>query len=346
MKYIYIVSVFWILTSCSNAPTYVAYADSMEYTPFDQKLYPGSENILSRLSKPGHRFEYTTDINKAHFLVGGGVGTLEPHVKRYGAQKKYMIWTHEPRQDLNRQTKIQIQNVDVELLNVYNERIYFNNYYFLDYPKEFDHFRGPLLTEMTPSHYGARLNKAVILASYASKDDSNYYYRSMVPEDLAILRSQIALDGQANGMVDVHGKGWPTGVVVENTRGSAQWKTGKHNVMEKYRFAIVFENTNIKHYVTEKIWDAIYAGALPVYYGNDWIYETFGKDSFVDYRDFASPRALTEFLKAMTADEWTRRINSCIRAYNASVNLVSKENIHSRRDEAISSVFADWISGK
>lgn len=87
-------------------------------------------------------------------------------------------------------------------------------------------------------------------------------------------------------------------------KGLADRKT---DVYHRYRFAICFENmTNIKDYVTEKIFDCLVAGIVPIYYGADNIEEYVGKDCFVDYRKYHNLEELAKYLLSVDEEEYQR----------------------------------------
>ena len=79
----------------------------------------------------------------------------------------------------------------------------------------------------------------------------------------------------------------------------------------KYDFSIVFENSNNEYGgISEKIWDAIATGSIPVYYGAPNIEAYIPKKCFIDYRDFETLDDLYGFLKKMTLKEKNQRRNS------------------------------------
>lgn len=78
----------------------------------------------------------------------------------------------------------------------------------------------------------------------------------------------------------------------------------KARVFAQYKFALAIENANDRDYVTEKVWDALSAGAIPVYGGapnvNDFVPDA---SSIVNMDDFASPADLAAHLVRVGADE-------------------------------------------
>lgn len=84
------------------------------------------------------------------------------------------------------------------------------------------------------------------------------------------------------------------------------WDT-KMALVQKYRFTLGFENTIEDDYVTEKFFQPLLAGSVPVYYGapNVDAYAP-GDNSFIDASKY-TPRELAELLASLSADEDERR---------------------------------------
>ena len=80
------------------------------------------------------------------------------------------------------------------------------------------------------------------------------------------------------------------------------WVT-KHATYAHYRFIIAFENAIAEDYVTEKFYDPLLAGAVPIYLGAPNV-EDFapGDRCYIDVRDFASPRELADYLQRCMTD--------------------------------------------
>lgn len=71
----------------------------------------------------------------------------------------------------------------------------------------------------------------------------------------------------------------------------------KQETMKNYKFAIAYENVKDEMgYITEKIFDVIMAGCVPIYWGSKNIMNYVPKNCFIDRRDFKSNEDLYEYL--------------------------------------------------
>lgn len=108
-------------------------------------------------------------------------------------------------------------------------------------------------------------------------------------------------------LFDLYGFGWDA-KEFKNYKGTVN---GKDEVYHSYRFAIAFENEkSMSNGVTEKIFDCINAGIVPVYYGADDICEYVPENVFVDYRKFNSVAELHHFLEGMEETAWNAYIEA------------------------------------
>jgi len=87
--------------------------------------------------------------------------------------------------------------------------------------------------------------------------------------------------------------------------GPAGWVGQKMGVLPHYKFVLAFENSNVDDYVTEKIYHAWAAGALPVYLGarNVGAFAPGGAGSYLDVADFANVAALAAEMRRLDADD-------------------------------------------
>ena len=76
------------------------------------------------------------------------------------------------------------------------------------------------------------------------------------------------------------------------------WGKAKKALLKHYLFTVAIENTFTYDYVTEKLWQPLAAGSVPLYYGapniEDWLPCS---NCIVDLRQFATPRAAAEFIE-------------------------------------------------
>jgi hypothetical protein len=86
----------------------------------------------------------------------------------------------------------------------------------------------------------------------------------------------------------------------EASRGPA---LSKSETMAQYRFAICFENSILKGWITEKLFDCFFIGTVPVYWGAPDILDWVPAECFIDMRQFDGFADLRAFLHAMTPDQ-------------------------------------------
>lgn len=81
----------------------------------------------------------------------------------------------------------------------------------------------------------------------------------------------------------------------------------KYEVLRKTQFCICFENArDIDGYITEKIFDCLFAGCVPVYWGDANIDKYIPANCFIDFRQFASYSDLYQYLKSITPEQFSQ----------------------------------------
>jgi hypothetical protein len=92
--------------------------------------------------------------------------------------------------------------------------------------------------------------------------------------------------------VDSYGR-WKPNRVIQEDRG----RETKLDTIARYKFTLAFENSLAKDYVSEKFFDPLIAGSVPVYQGTATI-ETFAPANrcFINVHDFGGPRELADYL--------------------------------------------------
>jgi hypothetical protein len=114
--------------------------------------------------------------------------------------------------------------------------------------------------------------------------------------------------------LDVYGRGWegksdgwfykifPDRPYPAN---SSVYQGEKLELLQKYRFVLAFENyKGDEGYISEKIFDALYAGAIPIYLGDKKIDSWVDPRCFVDARKFKSLDSLVDFIHECDECTW------------------------------------------
>lgn len=79
----------------------------------------------------------------------------------------------------------------------------------------------------------------------------------------------------------------------------------KSYVLQKYKYCICYENVAcLNGYITEKIFDSMFSGSVPIYWGANNISQYIPKECFIDRRNFADDNALYEFLKSIDEQKY------------------------------------------
>jgi hypothetical protein len=134
-------------------------------------------------------------------------------------------------------------------------------------------------------------------------------------------------DREFPGVLDVFGPGWrgePIGWVHKFARprpfacARGPLPVKKDELLPRYRFAVAFENAVADvGYISEKVFDALLAGVVPLYLGDARVAENIDPACYVDATKFASDRELLAFVRDCPEAEW-RRMRDAGRAYVGS----------------------------
>jgi len=158
-----------------------------------------------------------------------------------------------------------------------------------------------------------RQNKLVVIAGLHNPRRRRPEFYSSRIEAIGALEPLAA--------VDLYGRGWERwwtrqaaspsywrhrGAIRSTYRGGC---ASKMETLSQYRFSLCFENMPMLGYVTEKIFDCLYAGTVPVYLGAQDITALIPPEAYVDMRDFGSDdyEAMWAHVGAMSDAEWQRR---------------------------------------
>jgi glycosyl transferase family 10 (putative fucosyltransferase) len=114
-------------------------------------------------------------------------------------------------------------------------------------------------------------------------------------------RIEFARELMSNIQVDSYGQ------VLKNrslAEGVDQRRTTKLETIARYKFCLALENVSEIDYVTEKFFDPLLVGTVPVYRGAPNVSQFApGNDAFINAADFSSPRELALYLKELASDD-------------------------------------------
>ena len=107
---------------------------------------------------------------------------------------------------------------------------------------------------------------------------------------------------------------WPDPLYLAAARATRGPADSKSVTMAQYRFALCFENSVLKGWMTEKLFDCFFVGTVPVYWGAPDVGDWVPAESFIDMRQFKDVRELRAFLHAITPAQ-EQRYREAARAY-------------------------------
>ena len=169
-------------------------------------------------------------------------------------------------------------------------------------------------------HWGneARLNRIVVI-------NGNHRPRGRKGE-LYSRRIEAMVELSRLDAVDLYGMGWNKwwshrsmwlpywlnrSTLMSIYHGSC---ASKYEVLSRYRFCLCFENMQMTSYVTEKIFDCLYAGTIPLYLGAPDISSLIPEEAYIDCRKFSSWEEMWLEISRLS-DSQANKIRDAGRAY-------------------------------
>jgi len=90
-----------------------------------------------------------------------------------------------------------------------------------------------------------------------------------VNRDLNWLRMAFLQEGWKLRRVDIFGADWPDGMSKGDSRRLPAWHEHKLELLREYDICLAVENTTYDYYCTEKIWQSLAGGCLPIFTGGE-----------------------------------------------------------------------------
>jgi hypothetical protein len=101
------------------------------------------------------------------------------------------------------------------------------------------------------------------------------------------------------------------------------WNNELINIYKDYKFVIAMENSCVDGYVTEKIINAYYSGAIPIYWGSSNINDFFNKDAFINVNNFKSFEECVNYVINMSETKRKEMLNQSFYNNTDLVNLLN-----------------------
>lgn len=312
------------------------YLDRSMYSPFD---FP---EFREKFRKEG--IVIVKSVGLAQIIISSYLTILKKYAHRFHKRRKYLLWTHEPYHDFTYTSQLKLKSgINIEIMNCYTNDVFTHNFRYF-YFRNFINWQG----------IGKRSNQKVLngkvgIVALSTYYDQDYYQKNkytLLPKRYSVIEQ-----GFSRGMVDIHGKNWDKHQFVRalgNSRNDDDRRKSKEEILSGYRFNICLENTNFSYYVTEKIWEPIKYGCLPIYYANQTIYQIFERGSFIDLREYEKEYGLRDGIKkmyddltAMTEGEFLERYIKCVKAFN-QVIMDGNNNIIRRKSKNLNINYLEY----
>jgi len=230
---------------------------------------------------------------------------------RYQWRRHVLIWSNEPYNTIVEPTfRWSMLQPVAHVMNLYTNDVYLSNFTFFYWAIRNNLPRKRL--DQCPPRGRAKI---VGIMRYVASPEPRVVRG--VNRDLNWLRMALLREGWRSGRVDIFGPGWPDNMSKEDSRGLPAWHDRKVELLRGYDICLALENTTYDYYCTEKIWQSLDGGCLPIYYGREnRIYETFPRNSFIDAADFQSVEQIYAYIDSMSQQEYFERYNRCIEVNN------------------------------
>ncbi|ELU09767.1 hypothetical protein CAPTEDRAFT_135020, partial [Capitella teleta] len=122
-------------------------------------------------------------------------------------------------------------------------------------------------------------------------------------------------------------------------------------LMSRYKFYLSFESSFCDGYLTEKIWKTFRVNVIPVVMGNADYRGLLSPDTFIDVRDFGSPKDLADYLHYLDENDdaynaiiHNRKSVKCLKVFPGPPHCLMCQHLHEFREkrEVLADVADFW----
>lgn len=201
---------------------------------------------------------------------------------------------------------------------------------------------------------------------YAERDifscliNANKAFRETLPSDLYIERINTIrwYENHAPDKFELYGMGWNKPAPAFDSWGKLRRSIpslkaklfgsksfpsyrgevrNKSEILRRSKFAYCYENSrDLSNYITEKIFDSLVCGCVPIYWGADNVLDYIPADCFIDRRNFKDTAVVHEFLLSISPDGYAQyQLNIARYLDSQAVRIFSTENVTSTIAEVV-----------
>lgn len=160
-----------------------------------------------------------------------------------------------------------------------------------------------------PFRYRSGLFTAIKGWRFSPRDWFDY---AVCPGELISYRTKLGRECATYepGIFDIYGEGWDTVPEVARVcRGIPAESTLTY--IGRYRYYFALENhSDEDSLISERVWDALWGDAVPVYHGSRRLADFVPRECFVDASAFRHPRELLKWLCDAPEQVWQRHLDA------------------------------------
>ncbi|OGB96969.1 hypothetical protein A3F06_01285 [candidate division TM6 bacterium RIFCSPHIGHO2_12_FULL_36_22] len=167
------------------------------------------------------------------------------------------------------------------------------------------HYPQPILTMREQKSFQEKK-----LCTMINSNKSSHHKGSLYPERIKAVK--FFCNRHPNDFT-FYGQGWDKNI----WRCYGGGVKCKSDILINFKFSICYDNTSDAGYLTEKIFDCLEAGCVPIYLGCPNVTDYVPTECFIDMRKFSSYDELYDFVKNMSEEEHQKYLDA-IQAFFAS----------------------------
>lgn len=148
---------------------------------------------------------------------------------------------------------------------------------------------------------------------------SSYIDYALSPGDLSVQRKKLGLSILSSKDPEIHlfGQGW-TSISSCGSNFFGIPNVSSLSLLQNYKYTFAYENHSASgSLISERIWDALWSGCVPIYMGNTNITDVIPSECFISASSFYSPSDIIDYIKSLSPAQWLDTYN-CIREFLSS----------------------------